>query len=121
MDQPPAVAFTVFADAWPMTRETEIGATLCAIGAGSTLTFDFFYLALQPGKSRDAQSVGNRAALNASAPETAELTREVPLSKHRKGFLRKRMSIASMLSWSKVLRYLLIAWLPCFNFFLVIW
>jgi len=55
-----------------------------------------------PGKSRDAQSVGNRAALNASAPETAELTREVPLSKHRKGFLRKRMSIASMLSWSKV-------------------
>ena len=37
MDQSPAVAFTAFADAWPRARETEIGATLCAIGAGRTL------------------------------------------------------------------------------------
>ena len=27
-----------FADAWPRAIETEIGAALCAIGAGSTLT-----------------------------------------------------------------------------------
>ena len=26
MDQPPAVAFTAFADAWPRAIETEIGA-----------------------------------------------------------------------------------------------
>ena len=38
MDQPPAVAFTAFADAWPRAIETEIGAALCAIGAGRTLT-----------------------------------------------------------------------------------
>ena len=39
MNQPPsAVAFTAFADAWPRTIETEIGAALCAIGAGK----DFF-------------------------------------------------------------------------------
>ena len=41
MDQPPAVAFTAFADVWPRDTETEIGAALCAIGAGRTLTFDF--------------------------------------------------------------------------------
>ena len=34
MDQPPAVAFTAFADAWPGATETEIGAALCAIGRG---------------------------------------------------------------------------------------
>ena len=39
MDQPPAVAFTAFADVWPRaTGEKEIGAALCAIGAGGTLT-----------------------------------------------------------------------------------
>ena len=40
MDQPPAVAFTVFADAWPRAIETEISASLWAIGAGKD--FDFF-------------------------------------------------------------------------------
>ena len=39
MDQPPTVAFTAFADVWPRATETEIGAALCAIGAGRTLTF----------------------------------------------------------------------------------
>ena len=34
MDQPPAVAFTAFADVWSRATETEIGAALCAIGAG---------------------------------------------------------------------------------------
>ena len=29
-----AVAFTAFADAWPGAIEKEIGAALCAIGAG---------------------------------------------------------------------------------------
>ncbi|XP_065072074.1 rho GTPase-activating protein 39-like isoform X2 [Rhopilema esculentum] len=53
------------------------------------------------GKSRDAPEAASRTPFNASAPEAADLTREVPLSKHRKGFLRRRMSIASMLSWSK--------------------
>jgi len=38
VDQPPAVALTAFADAWPRAVETEIGAALCAIGAGRTLT-----------------------------------------------------------------------------------
>ena len=36
VDQPPAA----FADAWPRAIETEIGAALCAIGAGKA--FDFF-------------------------------------------------------------------------------
>ena len=40
MDQPPAVAFTAFADAWSRAIETEIGATLCAIGAGKDFDFD---------------------------------------------------------------------------------
>ena len=39
MDQPPAVAFTAFTDVWPRATETEIGAALCAIGAGRTLNF----------------------------------------------------------------------------------
>ena len=39
VDQPPAVAFTVFADALPRSMETGIGATLCAISLGRTLTF----------------------------------------------------------------------------------
>ena len=48
MDQPPAVAFTAFADMWPRATETEIGATPCAIGEGRTLilTFDFKILLL---------------------------------------------------------------------------
>ena len=39
MDQPPAVALTAFADAWPRAFEMEIGTALCAIGVGRTLTF----------------------------------------------------------------------------------
>ena len=39
MDQPPAVAFTEFADVWSRATEREVGAALCAIGAGRTLTF----------------------------------------------------------------------------------
>ena len=35
---PPVVALTAFADAWPRAIEMEIGAALCAIGAGRTLT-----------------------------------------------------------------------------------
>ena len=47
MDQPSAVAFTAFADAWPKAIETEIGAALCAIGKGK----DFFeYSAAQKAK-----------------------------------------------------------------------
>ena len=34
MDQPPAVAFTAFADAWRRAIEMEIGAALCVIGRG---------------------------------------------------------------------------------------
>ena len=41
VDQPPAVAFTAFADVWSRATETEIGAALCAIGAGSGKDFDF--------------------------------------------------------------------------------
>ena len=41
VDQPPAVAFTAFADAWPRAIETEIGAALCAIGHGKDFDFDF--------------------------------------------------------------------------------
>ena len=37
MDQPPAVAFTAFADRWPRATKAEIGAALCAIGTGRTL------------------------------------------------------------------------------------
>ena len=37
VDQPPAVAFTALADAWPRAIETEIGAALCAIGYGKGL------------------------------------------------------------------------------------
>ena len=40
MDQPPTVALTAFADAWPRATETEIDAAICAIGAERTLTFD---------------------------------------------------------------------------------
>ena len=39
VSQPPAVAFTAFADAWPMSIETEIGTALCAIGRGKGLVF----------------------------------------------------------------------------------
>ena len=39
MYQPPTVAFTAFADAWPRAAGTDIGAALCSIGAGRTLTF----------------------------------------------------------------------------------
>ena len=41
VDQPPAVAFTAFADTWPRAIETEIGAALCAIGHGKD--FDFLF------------------------------------------------------------------------------
>ena len=41
MDQPPAVALTAFADAWPRAIETEIGAALCAIGRRKDFDFDF--------------------------------------------------------------------------------
>ena len=43
-DEPPAVAFTAFADVWPRAIETELGATPCAIGARrtSTLALTFF-------------------------------------------------------------------------------
>ena len=44
MDQPPAVAFTAFANVWPRATEMKIGAALCAIGAGRTLTFFYFNL-----------------------------------------------------------------------------
>ena len=37
MDQPPAVAFIAFTDVWPRATETEVGAILCAIGAGKAL------------------------------------------------------------------------------------
>ena len=37
VDQPSTVAFTAFADAWLRTTETEIGTSLCTIGAGRTL------------------------------------------------------------------------------------
>ena len=48
MGQPPAVAFTAFADAWPRAVETEIGAALCATGRGKGLDFSLtFYLDMQ--------------------------------------------------------------------------
>ena len=43
MDQPPAVAPTAFADAWPRDIETEIGAALCAIGRGKDFDLTFLY------------------------------------------------------------------------------
>ena len=42
VDQPHAVAFIAFTDAWPRAIETEIGAALCAIGRRKGL-FDIFY------------------------------------------------------------------------------
>ena len=39
MGQPPAVAFTACAHAWPRAIETEIGAALAPLGAGKD--FDF--------------------------------------------------------------------------------
>ena len=46
MDQPPAVAVTAFAGAWPRAIEMEIGATLCAtlctIGHGKRLELDIW-------------------------------------------------------------------------------
>ena len=56
MDQPPAVALTAFADAWPRAIETEIGAALCAIGAGRTLTF---FDDLRNGKTFGASGVAH--------------------------------------------------------------
>ena len=50
MDQPPAVAFTAFADVWPRAAETEIGTALCAIGAGRTLTFFDASIIILPSK-----------------------------------------------------------------------
>ena len=40
MDQPHAVAFTAFADAWPRAIETEIVAALFTIGCGKDFDFD---------------------------------------------------------------------------------
>ena len=65
-------------------------------------THFLFSVLLQHGKSRDAVDAPRGGAFGSTAQDTAEFTREVPLSKHRKGFLRRRISIASMLSWSKV-------------------
>ena len=48
MDQPPAVAFTAFADVWPRATETETGTALCTIGAGKTLAFFDFGSILSP-------------------------------------------------------------------------
>ena len=42
VDQPPAAAFTASADMWLRAAGMEIGATLCAIGAGKD--FDFLTL-----------------------------------------------------------------------------
>ena len=47
MDQPPAVAFIAFADTWPRAIETEIGAALCAIGAGKDFHFGFIFRQLK--------------------------------------------------------------------------
>ena len=41
VNQPPAVAFTAFADAWPRAIETEVGVALCTIGRGKDFDFDF--------------------------------------------------------------------------------
>ena len=41
VDQPPAVAFTTFADAWPRAIETEIGAALWAIERRKDFDFDY--------------------------------------------------------------------------------
>ena len=41
MDQPPAVALTVIAGAWPRAIETEIGVALCAIGHRKDFDFNF--------------------------------------------------------------------------------
>ena len=44
MGQTPAVVFTTFAGVWRRATETEIGAALCAVGAGRVLTFFMFVL-----------------------------------------------------------------------------
>ena len=44
VDQPPAVVFTAFADAWPRAIETEIGATYAPLDAGKD--FEIFSFAL---------------------------------------------------------------------------
>ena len=47
MYPPQAVAFCAFAGVRPRATEKEIGAALCAIGAETTLAFDFrLYLAI---------------------------------------------------------------------------
>ena len=55
MDQPPAVAFTAFADVWPRAIETEIGTALCTIGRGKD--FDFFSLFDQIRFLKGCQSI----------------------------------------------------------------
>ena len=42
MDQPPAVAFTAFANVWPRATETDIGAALCATGEGKDFDFEYY-------------------------------------------------------------------------------
>ena len=38
------MAFNAFADAWPRAIETEIGAALCAMGAGKDVDFLLIYI-----------------------------------------------------------------------------
>ena len=40
MDQPPALAFTASADAWPGAIETEIGTPYAPLDAGKDFDFD---------------------------------------------------------------------------------
>ena len=42
MDQTPTVAFIAFEDVSPRATEMEIGAALCAIGVGRTLTVTMY-------------------------------------------------------------------------------
>ena len=50
MDQPPTLAFSAGTDEWPRATEMEMGAALCAIGVGRTLTL---------ASLNHAQSVGS--------------------------------------------------------------
>ena len=52
MDQPPVVAVTALADAWPRAMEMEIGTALCAIGVGRTWTFFHCYHCLYTAECR---------------------------------------------------------------------
>ena len=74
MDQPPAVALTAFADAWPRATETEIGAALCAIRRGKDFDFDVImlfrrFLYLPSGPRNNAIEV--KYAILLKSPTTA--------------------------------------------------